>query len=261
MTTRKLRLHLSKSLFMRGLQCPKSLFLDRYHPELRDDISASQQRVFQSGTDVGMLARGVHPGGVEIPFAGLTVRQQLQRTAAEIRRGTTTIYEAAFTYDDVFVKVDILHKGARGWELCEVKGTTEVKEVHIDDVAVQYYVLAGSGIDLVKTNLVHLNNQYVRKGDLEVDKLFSVEDITGAVRPRHATIKADVERLKGILKGDMPASISRNAVILRIPATSTATAGSTYRRTRSSTSNSGEPGPSISTAEASSISRTFPWTR
>ena len=204
MTARKPRLHLSKSLFMRGLQCPKSLFLDRYHPELRDDISASQQRVFQSGTDVGMLARGVHPGGVEIPFAGLTVRQQLQRTAAEIRRGTTTIYEAAFTYDDVFVKVDILHKGARGWELCEVKGTTEVKEVHIDDVAVQYYVLAGSGIDLVKTNLVHLNNQYVRKGDLEVDKLFSVEDITGAVRPRHATIKADVERLKGILKGDMP---------------------------------------------------------
>jgi hypothetical protein len=204
MTARKPRLHLSKSLFMRGLQCPKSLYLDRYHPGLRDEITASQQRLFQSGTDVGMLARDVHPGGVEIPFAGFSVRQQLQRTAAEIKRGTTTLYEAAFTYDDVFVKVDILHKGTRGWELCEIKGTTAVKDVHIDDVALQYYVLAGAGIDLVKTNLVHLNNQYVRKGDLEVDKLFSIEDVTRAVRARHATIKTDVDRLKGILKGDMP---------------------------------------------------------
>ena len=204
MTVRKPRLSLSKSLFMRGLQCPKSLYLNRYHPELRDEISASQERVFQSGTDVGTLARDVYQGGVEIPFAGLTVRQQLQRTAAEITRGMTTIYEAAFTYNDVFVRVDILHKGTRGWELNEVKGTTAVKDVHVDDVALQYYVLAGSGIDLVKTNLVHLNNQYVRKGDLEVDKLFLSEDITRAVRARHATIKADVERLKGILKGDMP---------------------------------------------------------
>ncbi|MGD0663788.1 MAG: DUF2779 domain-containing protein, partial [Syntrophorhabdales bacterium] len=152
MTARKPRLHLSKSLFMRGLQCPKSLYFDRYHPELRDEIAVSQERVVQSGTDVGMLARDLHQGGVEVPFAGLTVRRQLQRTAAEITRGTTTIYEAAFTHNDVFVKVDILHKGTRGWELNEVKGTTAVKDVHVDDVALQYYVLAGAGIDLVKAS-------------------------------------------------------------------------------------------------------------
>jgi len=188
MTAQRPPLSLSKSLFTRGLQCPKSLYLHKYHPEWKDETSEAQQRIFQSGTDVGMLARGVHPGGVEIPFAGLTVRQQLQRTSAEIKRGATTIYEAAFTYDDVFAKVDILHKGIRGWELCEVKGTTQVKDVHLDDVALQYYVLIGAGIDLVKTSLVHLDNQYVRKGDLEVDKLFSAEDITGAVRARHATM-------------------------------------------------------------------------
>ena len=204
MTARKPRLNLSKSLFMRGLQCPKSLFLDRYHPELRDEFSDSQERIFQSGTDVGMLARGVHPGGVEIPFAGSIVRQQLQRTAAEIKSGTTTMYEAAFNYDDVFARVDILHKGARGCELCEVKSTTEVKDVHLDDVALQYYVLAGAGIDIVKASLVHLNNQYVRRGDLELDKLFSSADMTGAVRARQATIKGDIDRLKGILKGDVP---------------------------------------------------------
>ena len=94
---------------------------------------------------------------------------------------------------------------APGAGLSEVKGTTAAKDVHVDDVALQYYVLAGAGIDLVKANVVHLNNQYVRKGDLEVDKLFSSEDVTRPVRARQATIKAGVVRLKGILKGDMPA--------------------------------------------------------
>ena len=201
---RKPGLNLSKSLFTRGLQCPKSLYLDRYHPELRDEIPASQQRLFQSGTEVGVLARGVHPGGVEIPFAGLSVGEQLQRTTAEIQKGTTTIYEAAFNYDGVFAKVDILHKGARGWELNEVKGTTEVKDVHIHDTALQYYVLSGAGIDLVKASLVHLNNEYVRNGDLEVDRLFFAEDIAETVRARQATIKADIDRLRAVLKGDMP---------------------------------------------------------
>jgi hypothetical protein len=199
MTVRKPHLNLSKSLFMRGLQCPKSLYLDRYHPELRDEISASQERVFQSGIDIGILARSMHPGGVEIPFAGLSVRQQLEKTAVEIKKGTTTIYEAAFNHNDVFAKVDIFHKGTQGWELFEVKGTTQVKDVHVGDVALQYYVLAGTGINLAKTSLVHLNNQYVRKGDLEVDKLFSAEDITGLVRARQASIKVDVGKLKEIL--------------------------------------------------------------
>ena len=50
------------------------VLLNQYHPELRDEVSASAERVFQSGTDVGMLA-GACMGSVEIPFAGLTVRQ------------------------------------------------------------------------------------------------------------------------------------------------------------------------------------------
>ncbi len=198
------RSSLSKSLFMRGLQCPKSLYFDRYHPDLRDGIPDSRQREFQSGTDIGILARGMYPGGVDIPFAGLTVQRQLQMTATEIKKGTTTIYEAAFAYDDVFVKVDILHKGARGWELYEVKGATGVKKVHVDDLALQYYVLIGAGLDLVRASIVHLNNQYVRKGDIEVNKLFTAENITGAVKPRLATVKADVDRLKSVLSGDEP---------------------------------------------------------
>ena len=83
---------------------------------------------------------------------------------AEIKRGTTTIYEADFTYDDVFVKVDILHKGTFGRELCEVKGTTEVKKIHAATTRCNIYVPIGASVGLVKASLARLNNQCVRKG-------------------------------------------------------------------------------------------------
>src|SRR5512136_3147161 len=108
------RLHLSKSLFIRGLQCHKSLYLDRYQRELKDEVSEEKQALFDSGTEVGILARDLFPGGVEVPYEGLSRQEQLDMTASEIQKGTENIYEAAFSYNSVFMKADILHKGRRG---------------------------------------------------------------------------------------------------------------------------------------------------
>src|SRR5271157_4247122 len=95
--------YLSKSLFIRGLQCHKSLYLDRYQPELKDEVSEEKQAIFDSGIEVGKLARDLFPGGVEVPYEGLSLQEQLDMTAAEIQKGTQTIYEAAFSYDNVFM--------------------------------------------------------------------------------------------------------------------------------------------------------------
>ena len=132
------RLHLSKSLFIRGLQCHKSLYLDRYQRELKDEVSEEKQALFDSGTEVGILARDLFPGGVEVPYEGLSRQEQLDMTASEIQKGTENIYEAALSYNNVFMKADILHKGRRGWALHEVQQSTGVKEVHVNDVALQY---------------------------------------------------------------------------------------------------------------------------
>ena len=198
---------MSKSLFIRGLQCHKSLYLNRYHPELKDPISEGQQRVFDSGSEVGLLARDLFPGGTEIVYKGFTPQKQLEKTETEIRKGTATIYEAAFEHNGVFMKTDILHKGKKGWELYEVKATTEAKDVHISDVALQYYVLTGAGIDVSSVNLIHLNNQYVRNGAIEVDKLFVSENITEAVRDQQAIVVSEIARMREMLSGDTPPAI------------------------------------------------------
>lgn len=56
---------ISKSTFMRGCQCPKSLWLHRHRPELKDPVDASQQTIFTQGTNVGLIARELFPGGID----------------------------------------------------------------------------------------------------------------------------------------------------------------------------------------------------
>ena len=203
MTTR-LNTYLSKSRYILGLQCPKALWLTTYQPELKDEVSAFQESVFQSGTDVGLLARDLFPGGVEIPYDGLTHTEQLTRTRQALADGVTSIYEAAFSHDGVFVKVDLLHRGEQGWELHEVKGSTKLKDVYRHDIAVQYHVVTGAGVPLTYAGLVHINNQYIRHGAIQVEELFARQDLTAETMDRQEEVRERVGVLRQMLAGDMP---------------------------------------------------------
>ena len=196
---------LSKSQVIRGLQCHKSLWLHRHMPELRDEIDESQQALFASGTDVGLLAQQLFPGGVAFPYGELTLTEQLNRTSVAIATGIKTIYEATFKHNDVLVKTDILHCGLDGWELYEVKSSTGLKDVYLDDIAVQYHVLAGAGVEPVRACLVVLNSDYVRRGELDVHQLFSKIDVTELVVAKQAEIVAEIARQKAMLAGGLPA--------------------------------------------------------
>lgn len=194
---------LSKSLFIRGLQCHKSLYLHKYHPELRDEISEEQEALFQTGFDVGKYAQKLFPNGIEIPYDETSHVAQLEMTQAEIEKGTKTIYEATFSHDDIFVKVDILHKDQEGWKNFEVKSSTEIKDVYLDDAAIQHYVLNGSGLPISKVFLVHINNKYIRNGEIDPKSLFTVSDITEFVKQRQPYIVENILKLKEMLGDDM----------------------------------------------------------
>src|SRR3989344_7694628 len=117
--------YLSKSLFLRGLQCYKSLYLDRRRPELRGEISYAQERLFERGKEVGTYAQRLFPCGIIIPYEDTPISKQIVLTTDEIKKGSLTLYEPAFNYNNVFIKVDILHKSKAGWAIYEVKSSTE----------------------------------------------------------------------------------------------------------------------------------------
>jgi hypothetical protein len=197
--------YLSKSRFIRGLQCHKSLWLYQYKPEQRTLPDAALQAVFDAGTDVGLLAQQLFPGGIAIDFEDSSLQEKIEKTKALIARGARTVYEATFQYDDVLVMVDILHKGKPGWEVYEVKSTTRVKDVHLPDLAIQYYVLTGCGLPVSKASLVHINNEYERQGALDIRRLFVMARLTDAVREYQNQVKKDLVAMKKMLEGACPA--------------------------------------------------------
>ena len=114
----------------------------------------------------------------------------------------TIIYEATFAYNEVLVALDFLVKDKDGWKAYEVKSSTSVSETYIKDAAIQYYTIINSGIDLVDISIVHINNQYVLDGDLDINQFFTIESVKDKVLDYLPRIPNEVSRLKNIIEGD-----------------------------------------------------------
>ncbi len=192
---------LSKSTFVRGCQCVKSLYLNKYHKEFQSSVSESQEAIFEQGKDVGLLARKLFPNGIDAsPPNYFSYDESIKKTELAIQKDERTIYEAAFLFDDVLAALDILVKDKDGWKAFEVKSSTEVKDTHILDAALQYYLILNSGISLKDIFIIHINNQYVRDEELEIEKLFLKKSILKEVLELQTFVSQKIAELKSVLK-------------------------------------------------------------
>jgi hypothetical protein len=192
---------LTKSTFLRGLRCGKSLMLDALHGELRDPLDADARMRMRQGQEVGRVARRRYPGG-EVGRIPGQIQASLRRTRELIEDGTDVIYEAAFQHDGVYILVDILVRGHSGWRLIEVKSTTQVEDEHLWDVAVQAFVLRGVGFQLEDACLLHVNNQYVRQGELDFEALFTEASLLEEVLELQGEVERNVEESRQLLELD-----------------------------------------------------------
>lgn len=194
---------LSKSTYLRGLQCLKALYLYRNHPELRDPIDPAKQARFDTGHEVGELAQGLFPGGAPgVNGHPSRMAQLLARTQRLIADGATVIYEAGFQYDNVLCYVDILVRDGDRWQVYEVKSGSSVKAVNYFDAAIQYYILTGSGLDLSDISIVHINTDYVRRGGLDLQQLFAVESVLEQVVADQTLIPDQLKQMRATLAAD-----------------------------------------------------------
>jgi hypothetical protein len=101
---------LSKSTYIKGLQCEKALYLTKKHPYLRDKLSLEKRAKFQRGTDVGILAQQYFPGGVNMaPNSPSQFPKRVKETMENLQNPAINVmYEAVFQHNDTLVMVDIL---------------------------------------------------------------------------------------------------------------------------------------------------------
>lgn len=148
---------------------------------------------------MGQLAQQLYPDGVdaqqEEPYPNFRVAK---RTQALIRMGTPVLYEATFIHDDVLVAADILVREGNVWDVYEVKSTNDVKDPHIVDAAIQYYVLKNNGITIRSMNIITFNREYVRRGELDIHGLFQTHDVTEEVLQRQDELPEIIEELKSV---------------------------------------------------------------
>ena len=191
-------MNLSKSLYTRGSQCPKSLWLKKYKPSVLTPPDASAKAVFETGNAVGELACQLFPYGKVAQFTR-DYDEMIATTKKYIDEGVQNIYEATFNYNGTLVMVDILHVDEEGVSLYEVKSSTSVKDIYLHDVSIQYYVLKNLGFHIKSANVVHINNTYVRGDELELDELFSVLDVSEEVLDLQESIPHRLEEFENYL--------------------------------------------------------------
>ncbi len=189
---------MSKSKYCKGIQCPKILWLDEHHPELAEDIIP--ENVMETGTRVGELARSYF-GDYELVAFDFQKNKMVAQTA-ELMTEAGNIAEASFLYDYLFCAVDILHRNGDDWDIVEVKSSTQVSDIYIEDMAFQFYVLEKCGIPVKRVYNLHIDNTYVRNGELELKKLFALEDYTDLVIRKFYEIQEQdrIERIREYLK-------------------------------------------------------------
>lgn len=196
---------LSKSRFVAGLQCHKSLwwrFHERDAPELVPDPAL--KAVFDQGVEVGEVAHSHFPGGVLIDLPPYELTERTRATAKAIDEGANVIYEASFFADDVFVSIDILHRESKasGWTLTEVKSTTGVKDEHLPDAAVQLHVALRAGLSVKRVELMHLNRACAFP---DLSNLFVRADITAGAQDALPSIGPEIRRQLRVLgRGEPP---------------------------------------------------------
>ncbi|MFC1962901.1 DUF2779 domain-containing protein [Chloroflexota bacterium] len=182
---------LSKTKYMTGLQCPRLIWIQFHDPKRLPETDPVTQYIFDQGHEVGYLAKKLFPGGIDVPPDSFMGNIDKTKEMLEERK---PLFEAGILAGKLYSRVDILSPaGEDEWDICEVKSSTSVKDVHINDVAFQRYCCTQSGLNIRNCYLVLINNRYVRDGEIDPKGLFNIHDVTDKVEEASAGIQDRID--------------------------------------------------------------------
>lgn len=169
---------ITKTDFMRGMQCPKMLWLDKHKPSLKV-IPPEVQKRLDEGNDFGDRAMSMFGDYEEMTVyrPGTTIpdtKAMAARTAENIEKGTPVICEAAFIYYNNYCAVDILRKTDIGYDFYEVKNAPVVNDQFVRDAGFQYYIMNHCKLNIGRIYIVtHGSNE---------EEPFVINDITSQAK-------------------------------------------------------------------------------
>lgn len=168
---------ISKSDFVRALQCPKMMWLDKHKPEEKRIPPEVQQRL-DGGNAFGDDAMGMFGEYVETTCykedGRLDYSKMIETTRTCLEEGVSVVCEAAFSFYGNYCAVDILRKREDGYEIYEVKNSSEIKEVFLQDIGFQKYLLKKCGVAVKRAYIVTNGGE---------ETPYRINDVTRSIYP------------------------------------------------------------------------------
>lgn len=194
---------LSKSRITAWRQCPKRLWLQIYRPKLLEE-SDQVKRAYQIGNEIGEIAQRLCPDGILIEDQDNLSAAIVATKSALEAHPNRPIFEATFQHDGLLVRADVLLPTLKGYRMTEVKSSTTVKPYHVDDCAVQAWVLKQNNIRLATVELAHVDTSFVYQGDGNYHGLFKSARLDSEVKELLAQVPLWVSGARSTLAGGEP---------------------------------------------------------
>ncbi len=173
---------ISKSSYVYYCGCPKMFWLHLHKKEEASPLEAITLRNIENGVIVNDLALhyflDTYNASVRTKDNIPEYDKQIENTRIAIEHNVDVIAEASFSIGELFCAVDLLKKDKDGYIIYEVKSSKEVKDKHLPDIAFQKYVLDKCGLKINDVYILHVNKEYVRHGDLNIQEFFKAEKLT-----------------------------------------------------------------------------------
>jgi hypothetical protein len=200
---------LSKSLFIRGLQCIKSLYLHKKRPYLRDKLSSETLAKFKRGHKVGVLARDLFPGGILLYGGGGKLSEKTKLLVYDhIRLQTPVLYEVPFEYDDLIAIMDIVTYQEGKWNAYEVKSSAAISDTFLWDITFQAYIIKHSGLENIDFHIIHLNEPWNDPPEPNLPGLFNIVNVNREIEEKAPFIEQLIQEMRAVEQMEQSPDIS-----------------------------------------------------
>ena len=192
---------LTKSDFLKYIQCPKYLWLQKHRKDLiPEEVDKNLQKIFDNGYLVESYAYDLFPEGVNAQLDDF--QKSITESKKLLEKNTSTIFQATIATNELFCRSDIVkfNKSDNSWDIYEVKSATEVKDINFYDLAFQKICFESLNYKVNKTYIIFVNNEYVRKGEIEPKKLLKIEDVSESVKLLEDEVKIKIKKALDIIK-------------------------------------------------------------
>jgi len=192
---------LTKSNYISGLQCPRWLWILKNDKDKVPELTEMDKKKFEEGYVIEELAKSLFPDIIDL--SKLDFKEQIEKTK-ELSEDRVPLFQATFSQGDLYARGDVLvPTGDNKWDIIEIKSSTKPKDIHFEDLAFQKYVYEKAGLKIRKCFVMHVNKEYVKKGEINPKELLMKTDVSDKVEAI-LEVEERVMKMLEIIKGECP---------------------------------------------------------